>query len=81
MILREFTSETNEDGSKIVRVKARVSDHADRDAQSDWIEFQVAVDVPTRLNGALLRQEALEKARNTLIALARDFGRIADAAL
>ncbi len=81
MKLREFTSETNEDGSKIVRIRARVSDDADRDAQSKWIEFQFTVDLATRLNGARLRQKTLEKARDTLMALAKDFGRIADEAL
>ncbi len=78
MILREFTSETNEDGSKIVRVRGRVSDHADREEQSEWIEFQVAVDLPTTRNGARLREDALEKVRDTLAALAKDFMRLAD---
>ena len=78
MKLREFTSETNEDGSKIVRIHARVSDDADRDAQSKWIEFQFTVDLPTTRNGARLRQETLEKARDTLTALAKEFGRLAD---
>ena len=78
MILREFTSETNEDGSKIVRVRGRVSDHADRDEQSEWIEFQVAVDVATVLNGAFLRREVLQKARDTLDRLAAGFGHLAD---
>ncbi len=73
MILREFTSETNEEGSKIVRVRGRVSDHEDRDEQSEWIEFQFTVDLPAVRNGARLRQEALEKARDTLTALAKEF--------
>ncbi len=77
MMLREFTSETTVDGSKIVRVRARVSDLADRDAQNDWIEFQIEVDVPTVRSGALLRREALQQASETLRALAQDFERIA----
>ncbi len=77
MMLRELTSETNEDGSRIVRVRARVSDHADRDEQPEWIEFQVAVDWPTSHSGASLRREVLEKASVTLDKLARDFGRLA----
>ena len=81
MKLREFTSETNEDGSQIFRVRARVSDHADRDEQSEWIEFQLAVDVPTFRNGAILRQEVLETARDTLNRLATDFRRLGDQAL
>ena len=81
MKLREFTSETNEDGSQIFRVRARVSDHADHDEQSEWIEFQLTVDTQTIRNGAILRQEVLETARDTLSRLAKDFGRLADQTL
>ena len=81
MILREFTSETNEDGKKIVRVQARISDQANIDTQSDWIEFQITVDQSTRLNGALLRQKTLENVRDTLVTLAKQFGRLAEEAL
>ncbi len=75
MKLREFTSETNEDGSQIVRVRSRVSDHADRDEQSEWIELQLAVDVQTIRNGAILRQEVLEKARDALVLVGNDMRR------
>ncbi len=80
MILREFTSETNGDRSKIVRVRARISDHADIDRQSEWIEFQITVDLPTQLNGARLRKKTLKKARATLKSLAKNFELIADEA-
>ena len=78
MILREFTTITNEDGSQIVHVSGRVADHKDRDAQSEWIEFQFAVDAPTVRNGALLRAEVLAEAQNTLDQLAKDFARLGD---
>jgi hypothetical protein len=78
MKLREFTTETNEDGSRIVRVRARVSNQPDRDAQSEWIEFQCAVDVPTARNGAYLRGEVLRQVRDTLDLLAKDFVRLSD---
>jgi|GEM_PF-4513902 len=71
-------SETSEDGSRIVRVRARVSDHVDRDAQGEWIGLQISVDVPTVRNGAILRQEALMKARETLDQLAKDFRSLSD---
>ncbi len=80
MKLREFTSETNEDGSRVVRVRARVSDHADREAQGEWIEFQISVDVPTVRNGAILRQEVLMQARESLDQLAKDFRSLSDQA-
>jgi hypothetical protein len=77
MKLHDFTTFMNEDGTQIVRVHARVSDHADHDEQSEWIEFQIAVEVPTIRNGALLRQEVLLQASESLRSLAKDFERIA----
>ena len=78
MILRDFMSETTEDGKQIFRVQARVSDHVDRGEQTEWIEFRFSIDVPTVRNGAILRREALEKAREILAQLARDFERLGD---
>ena len=80
MQLREFTSETNQDGSKVVRVAARISNHPNYDEQSEWIQFQLAIDVPTIRNGAILRREALEKARDILFQLAKDFQQLSDQA-
>jgi hypothetical protein len=76
MALRELTAETSEDGVTIRRVVARISDHPDRAEQTEWIEFQIAVDVPTVRNGALLRMQALEQASATLTALAAGFERL-----
>ena len=78
MKLREFTTETNEDGSQIVRASGRVADHGDPDKQTEAITFQFAVDVPTVRNGALLRAEVLSKAQSILDQLARDFAHIGD---
>lgn len=78
MQLREFTSETNQDGARIVRISARISDHPDRAEQSEWIDFQIAIDEPTVRNGAILRIKALAKVRDTLDALAKDLQRLVD---
>jgi len=79
MTLRELIAETTEDGATIQRVVARIADHPDRAEQSEWIEFQISVDVPTVRNGALLRMQALRQASATLTALAADFERLGNA--
>jgi hypothetical protein len=76
MHLYDFTSETDKDGSKILRVHARIANRRSRDEQSEWIDFQFAIDVPTVRNGALLRAEALSKASEILRQLASDFQRL-----
>ena len=78
MKLREFTTETNEGGSQIVRVSGRVSTHGDPEKQTGSITFQLEVDEPTILNGALLRSKVLQKAHDTLFQLARDYERLGD---
>jgi hypothetical protein len=78
MKLRKFTTETNEDGSQIVRASGRVADNADPEEQTEWITFQLAVDAPTVRNGALLRSEALGIAQSILDQLAKDFLRLGD---
>ena len=75
MILREFTSETNGDRSKIVRVRARISNEEDLDLQTEWIEFQVVVDFPTVHGGALLRNDVLLQVSELLRSLAGSFQR------
>lgn len=76
MKLYEFTSETGEDDAKVVRVHARIADHPQSDEQSEWIDFQIAIDAPTVLNGALLRSKALKKASEKLAELAAHFEQI-----
>ena len=78
MKLREFTTETSEDGSQIVRVSGRVSTHDDPEEQTGSITFQLEIDAPTIRNGALLRAEALSEAQSILDQLARDFARLGD---
>ncbi len=74
MKFREFTAETSEDGTEVVRVRARISDNMDREDQSEWIEFQVNIDRPTSLGGSLLCKRAMEIAADKLKNLAADFG-------
>ena len=78
MKLREFTAETSEDGSQIVRVSGRVSTHDDPEKQTGSITFQLEVDQPTILNGAILRSKVLSQARDILDQLAKDFSRLGD---
>ena len=76
MLLREFTSTTNDDGTEIVRVHARISDHSNPAEQQEWIEFQFSIEAQTIRNGAVLRKEALEKAHEILFQLAKNFEHI-----
>ena len=78
MKLREFTTITNEDGSRIVRVSGHVSTHYDLEEQTGSITFQLEVDEPTILNGALLRAKTLGQARDILDQLAGDFAHLGD---
>lgn len=78
MKLREFTTITSEDGSQIVRVSGRVSTHDDPEEQAESITFQLEVDLPTVLNGAILRSKVLEKVREMLLPLQKDYERVGD---
>jgi hypothetical protein len=77
MALRELTTETTEDGKTIRRAAGRIADHSDRTEQSEWIEFQVAVDVPTVRSGALLRMQVLRQVSEITGELAHGFEQIA----
>jgi hypothetical protein len=77
MKLYELTTTTSDDGARIVLVAGRVADHRDPKEQKEWITFQFSFDLPTVRNGALLRKEVLEKGRDILSQLLRDFERIA----
>ena len=77
MQLYEFTTVTNEDGSKLVRASGRVANHPERGEQTEWIEFQFSIDVQTVRNGAALRREVLTQAHEKLFELAKNFERIA----
>ena len=77
MILREFTSETTEDGKSLIRVSGRISDDADPNKQSQWIEFQLFSELYTSQNAANHRRAALQQAGEILTKLAKQFGQIA----
>ncbi len=66
MKLRDLTSETNEDGTRIARVRARISDQADFNAQEEWISFQIKVDDPIGAHGAVILANALARAREEI---------------
>ncbi len=77
MILREFTSETTEDGRNLIHFSGRISDDADPNKQSQWIEFQLSSDLSTSQNAANHRRAALQQAEGILLKLAKQFGQIA----
>lgn len=72
----ELTTETTADGKRIVRVAGRIADHRRTDEQAEWITFQLATDLPTVRNGAILRSEILELIREKLHPLRIDFERL-----
>ena len=76
MQMFSFATTVNEDGTKIVSVAGRIADHPQSDEQSEWIDFQFAIDMPTVRNGALQRQAALIKARDIIQQLANDYEKI-----
>lgn len=76
MNLYDFTTQTSEDGERIVLASGCVADHADPAQRRVWIAFQVEIDVPTVRNGALLRQEVLSQVRDTLHPLEMGFEQI-----
>jgi hypothetical protein len=71
--LYEFTTVTSPDGKQVELVSGRVSDQSNPTGQKEWITFQLAVDMPTNLNGALQREAALGRARDILHQLSSDF--------
>ncbi len=74
MNLQEFTAINDlNDPTKIIQVRFSVADHSDQEQQKEWIAVQLSVDLPTVLNGAFLRSKALEKARDILAQLVKDF--------
>ena len=73
--LFEFTSITDEVGEKILHVAGRIADHPEKTSQTQWIDFQFAIDAPTSQNGAVLRARALRLASEKLLQLASHFER------
>jgi hypothetical protein len=76
MKLIAFTTFHNSDVSQIVGAHFVIADSDDPNARKEWIEAQVSIVVPTVRNGADLRARVLEKARDALDTLAKDFRRL-----
>ncbi len=72
MKLREFLSKTNEDGTLITSVRARISDQINDDTPGQWIEFQLAVNEPVGTHGAMALMKALEQARAEIDGLLKE---------
>jgi len=72
MNLREFTTFHDTKIDKITRARFVIAD-ADPNEPQEWIEGQVAIDVPTLRNGADLRVRVLLKVRDELDTLIKDF--------
>ena len=53
-----------------------MADHADPAKRTEWIDVQIAVDMPISINGALLRAEVLAKARDILDSLQTHYERV-----
>ena len=77
MRLREFTTETNDNGSQIVRASARITDDDNQDEPEEWIEFRLKIDdMETARTGTLTRLAVLEKARDIIHEQAQIFRRL-----
>lgn len=63
------------DPTRIALVRLRIAAGGDPQP-TEWIEAQIAVDVPTVRNGALLRAEALKQVRDVLGRLSENFERL-----
>jgi hypothetical protein len=72
MNLREFTTFHDTKIDKITRARFVIAD-TDLSERKEWIEGQVAIDVPTLRNGADLRARVLLKVRDELDTLIKDF--------
>jgi hypothetical protein len=62
MRIQEFTGYHDNDPNRISRIRLVVADHPDSTKRTQYIDAQIAVDLPTGRNGALLRAEALKQA-------------------
>lgn len=76
MRLQHFYTETSEDDSRIIRVSGRIGDIPETSQQAQWIDFQVVIDLPIALNGALQRAKALRIASEMLPGQAAHFERL-----
>jgi hypothetical protein len=74
--LQEFTTVTSQDGKQIQLVSGHLTDHSDLTKQHEYIIFQIAVELPTHLNAAILRSEVLRQASEKLYQLSQHFDQI-----
>ena len=65
-----------DDGKRITRVAFVVADDSDGSKRTEWLEGQLAVELPITRNGALLREEVLSLVRDKLGSLATEYGRL-----
>ncbi len=72
MKLREFLSKTNEAGTQITSVSARISDESNDDTSGQWIKFQLTVNEPIGENSAVVLIKALEQARAEIDGLLKE---------
>ena len=76
MKLYDLSTTVNEEGTTIVLVSGRISDHIENDEQQETITFQLAIHAPTVRNGALLRMQALQRVSDIAGQLAKEFERL-----
>jgi hypothetical protein len=74
--LYEFATTTDASGEQLAICRFSIADHADPAKRSEWLDAQIAIDLPTVRNGALLRAEVLRKASGELRRLADRFEQI-----
>ncbi len=74
--LQEFTTVTSQDGKQIQLASGHVTDNTDLAKQHEYVIFQVAVNLPTQLNAAILRSEVLRQASEKLHQLSQHFDQI-----
>jgi hypothetical protein len=72
MKLREFLSKTNEAGTQITSVSARISDESNDDTSGQWIKFKLTVNEPIGENSAVVLIKALEQARAEIDGLLKE---------
>ncbi len=77
MKLLEIRCRDDQSGERIEEVHIVLADHADPDERDEWLDAQLAVDLPTSANGAVLRAEVLKHLIGRLGMLAQHYERVA----
>ncbi len=73
MKLYEFTTVTNEDGSKVVSASGRISDHPDLALQKQHITFQIETALPIGQTGVVCRTKVLSQLISALTGIDTQF--------